>query len=256
MELFFAELRRSWIQLLRYASEAIAGILITTVVFYGLFLSANYIAGTGNPEGDRLETIIVGYLLWTLSLFIMSDIAGGIQREAQTGTLEQLFLSPYPSTQVFLTRAIASLSIQLTLLGTILVIIVNLTGTRLSFQPVFLLPFATVLLGAYGLAFAVAAMSLLLKQVQQLLGILQFGLLFLLSVPTETLPTPIRILAGLLPMTPGAGLLREVMARGASLGLVPLLIALANGAVYLSLGLLLFRVAEGVTKRRGKLAGY
>ncbi len=256
MELFFAELRRSWIQLLRYASEAIAGILITTVVFYGLFLSANYIAGTGNPEGDRLETIIVGYLLWTLSLFIMSDIAGGNQREAQTGTLEQLFLSPYPSTQVFLTRAIASLSIQLTLLGTILVIIVNLTGTRLSFQPVFLLPFATVLLGAYGLAFAVAAMSLVLKQVQQLLGILQFGLLFLLSVPTETLPTPIRILAGLLPMTPGAGLLREVMARGASLGLVPLLIALANGVVYLTLGLLLFRVAEGITKRRGKLAGY
>ncbi|MGG6296916.1 ABC transporter permease [Leptolyngbya sp. AN02str] len=256
MELFLAELRRSWIQLLRYASEAIAGIIITTVVFYGLFLSANYLAGAGASEGDRLETIIVGYLLWTLSLFIMSDIAGGLQREAQTGTLEQLFLSPYRAPRLFLTRAIASLTIQLTIITVILLIIISLTGTRLAFTPLLLLPFATVILGAYGLAFAMGAMSLLLKQVQQLLGIVQFALLFLLSVPTETLPGPVRLLSSLLPMTPGAGLLRDVMARNDGLQLAPLLLAFLNGGVYLLVGLSLFRVAERETKRRGKLAGY
>ncbi|NEQ25246.1 MAG: ABC transporter permease, partial [Microcoleus sp. SIO2G3] len=42
-ELFLAELRRSWIQFIRYPTEAIGGVVITTSIFYGLFLSARYI---------------------------------------------------------------------------------------------------------------------------------------------------------------------------------------------------------------------
>ena len=76
----------------------------------------------------------------------MTDIAGNLQREAQTGTLEQLFISPYSATQVFLTRAIASLTIQLTLLASILGLIMLLTGSRLSFPLAVLPAFITVLL--------------------------------------------------------------------------------------------------------------
>lgn len=257
MELFLAELRRSWIQLLRYSTEAIAGIAVTTVVFYGLFLSARYIAGPTNLQfGDRLDSIIVGYLLWTLALFIITDISGGLQREAQTGTLEQLFLSPFSAPRVFLTRAIASLTIQLTLLTGILLIILALTGSRLDFSFAILPPFAAVVLAAYGLAFTMASLALLLKQVQQLLGIFQFALLFLLAVPTETWTGTARLLGLLLPMAPGAGVLRDVLARGLPLQPVPLLLALLNGVAYLTLGLCLFNWAQRETKRRGKLAGY
>jgi hypothetical protein len=56
--------------------------------------------------------IIVGYVLWTLVLFIMSNVSGTLQREAQTGTLEQLFISPYSASQVFLARAVADLLLQ------------------------------------------------------------------------------------------------------------------------------------------------
>ncbi|WP_448603661.1 ABC transporter permease [Thermoleptolyngbya sp.] len=256
LELFLAELRRSWIQLLRYSTEAIAGIVITTVVFYGLFLSARYIAGPDLQFGDRLDAVIIGYVLWTLALFIMSDVAGNLQREAQTGTLEQLFLSPYSPPQLFLTRALASLTIQLTLIACILGVISLLTGTRLSFPPAVLPAFVTVLLGAYGLAFAMGSLSLLLKQVQQLLGIFQFALLFLLAVPSETWSGPLRLLGLLLPMAPGAGLLRDVMARGVPLHVSNFGLALLNGVIYFALGLTLFHLAERETKRRGKLAGY
>ncbi|MBD1909115.1 MULTISPECIES: ABC transporter permease [unclassified Leptolyngbya] len=255
-KLFLAELKRNWITLRRYSAEAISGVIGITIVFYGLFLSFQYVGGPSAQFGDRLDSVIVGYVLWSLVLFIISDIAQGLQREAQTGTLEQIFLSPFGATRVFLIRAFASLTTQLTLNVSILLLIMLLTGSRLSFPPVLLLPLVSVLLGAYGLALGMGSLALLLKQVQQLLGIFQFMLFFLLLVPSESWPGGYKLVALLLPMTPGAGLLRELMARGQALNFAQFLVALLNGVVYFGLGLIAFHWAEREAKRRGKLAGY
>lgn len=255
-ELFLAEVHRSWIQFRRYPVEAFGLILITTIFFYGLFLSARYIAGSTFQLGERLDSIIIGYVLWTLVLFIMTDIAGNLQYEAQTGTLEQLFLSRFGAIKVFLIRTLASLSLQIVLMVSVLFIIMALTGSRLNFPPALLLPLVTVLMGAYGIAFTMGALALLFKRIQQLLGLLQFGMWFLLAFPTESWGTPLQIVGHLLPMTTGAGLLRDLMARGESLNLMKLCIAFFNGAVYFAVGLLLFRLAERESKRRGILSGY
>lgn len=240
----------------RYGAEAISGVIGLTVVFYGLFLSAQYVAGPGSQFGDRLDAIVVGYVLWSLSLFVISDIAQGLQQEAQTGTLEQLFLSPFGATKIFFIRALANLTTQLTLNVTILLLIMALTGTRLAFPPVLVLPLITVLLGAYGIALMMGALALLLKRVQQLLGIFQFLLFTVLMVPIESWAGPAQVLAWLLPMTPGAGLLRELMARGQALDLTQFAIALLNGALYFTIGMFVFRWSEREVRRRGKLAGY
>ncbi|NJN87351.1 MAG: ABC transporter permease [Leptolyngbyaceae cyanobacterium SL_7_1] len=254
--LFVAEFKRSWIQLLRYPTEVISAIVVTTIVFYGLFLSARYVAGPGVQFGDRMESIIIGYALWSLAMFIMADITGGLQREAQTGTLEQIFISPFGAPKVFLVRALAGLTIQVALNLVILVILMVLTGTRLAFPPMLLLPFVSILMGVYGLAFILGSIALRVKQVQQLLGICQFVFLFLLTVPVESWAGSFKFFAMLLPMVPGAGLLRDLMARDQTLNVGLWAIALVNGFVYLALGLLLFRYAERETKRQGKLAGY
>ncbi len=256
LELFLAEFRRSWIQFIRYPAEAIGGVVITTSIFYGLFLSARYIAGPTLQLGDRLDAIIVGYTLWSLVLFIMTDIAGGLQYEAQTGTLEQLFLSPFGAPMVFVMRALASLILRLAVILSILLIIMALTGSRLEFPPMLLLPLLTVLLGAYGLAFMMGSLALLLKRVQQILGIFQFALLFLMATPTETWPGSLQVARWLLPMTSGAGLLRDVMARGEALNLAGFTLALLNGIGYFTVGLMIFGFAEREAKRRGLLGGY
>ncbi|MBE9177121.1 ABC transporter permease [Oculatella sp. LEGE 06141] len=256
IELFLAELKRSWIEFLRYSFEAVVGILITSMVFYGLFLSARYIAGPALQFGDRLDAIVVGYVLWTLVVFIEANIAGGLQSEAQTGTLEQLFISPFGASRVFLVRAIASLTLQISINMIVLLIIILLTGSQLSFPPTLVLPFLTVILGAYGVAFIMGSLALVLKRVQQLLGIVQFALLFLLTIPVETWTGSLQRLGWLLPMAPGAGLLRGLMARGEGLHVTHLAIAFVNGSLYLMLGLYLFRWAERVTKYRGRLGGY
>ena len=255
LELFFAELRCSWLQLRRYPIESIAQIIITSVIFYGLFLGAGYIAGS-IQLGDRLDSIIVGYLLWVLVNFVMANISGKLQYESQTGTLEQLFLSRYSAVKVFLMRGLADLSLEIVKILIILVIITLFTGSRLSFPPILVLPFICVLLGAYGFAFIIGSIALLLKRVQQLLPLLLFPLLFLLTIPTETWTGTPKFLAFLIPMTPGAGLLRDLMARGEGINIITLAIAFINGIVYFAIGLFMFRVAEKEAKRRGILSGY
>ncbi len=254
--LFFVEIKRSWIELWRYSAEIIGGVVALTAVFYGLFLSARYIAGPALQFGDRLDSIIVGYVLWSLVLFVMAAISGSLQREAQTGTLEQIFLSPFGAPTVFLVRAAASLSIQLLINLVVLGIIMVLTGRFLSFPPVLVLPLLTLLLGAYGLSMAMGAMALLLKQVQQLLGIFNFALLFVLTVPVETWTGTARLWGLLLPMAPGAGILRSLMAQGKPLDISLLAISGLNGLLYFGIGLALFHQAERLAKRQGKLSGY
>jgi ABC-2 type transport system permease protein len=260
IEQFLAELQRTWIQFIRYPAEAIFGIFIYVFVFYSLFTGLQYVAGPGvfssSGTSDRLEVIVIGYVLWSLLLYICNDVTFTLESEAKAGTLEQLFLTPQGAIQIFLVRSVASLTLRFLLLTIILSIILALTGVSLSFSPGILPPLLALLLSSYGFAFSLGALSLLFKQVQQVLGITQFLLLFLISAPTETWTGPIASLIPLLPIVPGAGLLRDVMARDLPLSLPGLAIALANGAFYLSIGLLLFRQAERMAKRRGLLAGY
>jgi ABC-2 type transport system permease protein len=255
-ELFLVELKRIWTEFIRYPIDAIAGVIITTVIFYGLFLSARYIAGPTLQFGERLDAIVVGYVLSTLVIFIVADIAFGLQIEAQTGTLEQVFLSPFGALRVFLARAIASLTLRLVLIMGVLLLTIILTGRHLHFPPSLFLPLITVLLGAYGLAFMMGALALLFKRIQQLLGFVQFALLFLLTIPTEKWSAPLQGLRLVLPMTIGAGGLRDLMARNQSLDFCVLALALLNGVGYFVLGLLVFRWAEGKAKSQGILGGY
>lgn len=256
IDLLYAELKRTWIQFIRYPAEVIAGLFITTSVFYGLFVSAKYVAGPSFAFGDRLDAVVVGYALWTLILYINNDIAINLQLEAQAGTLEQVFLSPFGAPRVFFARACGSLALRFTLLVIIILVLMGLSGSRLSFPPVLLLPLLSLLMAGYGFAFTMGACALVFKRVQQILGIFQFLLLFLLAAPVEESTGILNQVRFLLPMIPSTGLLRDVMARDIGLDWFTYGLALLNGAAYLAIGLAAFSWAEKVAKNRGSLSGY
>lgn len=256
IDLLIGELKRTWTQTRRYPTEVVGGVVILTTVFYGIFISTQYIAGPASTFGDRLDSVVVGYVIWTLVLYIVNDIANNLQIEAQTGTLEQVFLSPFGAPRVFLARAIASLSLRILLIAIVLGLIILITGSRIAFPVALLLPLFTLLLSAYGLAFFIGSFALVFKKVQQLLGIFQFVLLFLLAAPTEDFTGSARVAANIMPILPSVGLLRGLMARGESLDFGMWAIALANGLIYFLLGTLVFRWAEGKAKRQGSLGGY
>lgn len=256
IDLLIGEFKRTWLQTLRYPSEVIGGVVILTTVFYGIFLSTQYMAGPSSTFGDRLDSVVVGYMIWTLVLYIVNDIATSLQLEANTGTLEQVFLSPFGAPRVFFARAIASLTLRFLLMLIVLGLIIAMTGSRLSFPPMLLLPLATLLLSAYGLAFLMGSFALVLKKVQQLLSLFQFLLFFLLATPTENWTGAARVVANILPILPSTGLLRDLMARGQGLDWDLWAIALVNGLVYFTLGTQVFHWAEGKAKQQGTLGGY
>ncbi len=253
---FAAELRRNWTMLWRYPLQAVSGMVLTLILFMTLLGGVTYVAGPGRQFGDRMEAIVVGYVLWNTLVFAMGEIAGGLQGEAKIGTLEQLFLSPHAPVRVFLVRALASQTVVLALNAVILGFLLLVTGTTLHFTPALLAPLATALAACYGIGLVLGSMALVFKRIEALIQISQFGLIALVMVPFEAWPagSPNPFFA--LPLVPSAAMLRGLMARGEALTAPALAMALANGAVYLALGALVFRWAERASKRQGLLGSY
>lgn len=249
LDLFLAEFWRNLLFLRRYPLELLGAVLTLSVIFYLLFLGARFLAGPGAEFGGRLEAVLVGYLLWTFTIFAYSSLSSGLMEEDQTGTMEQVFLSLYGPIPLFLVRNLSGLLIQGTMVFLIALVLMALTGARLSFTPWVALPSLAVLMGGYGLGFAMGNLALLYKHLGQLLGLSQFLLLFLLQAPGTGLFV-------LLPMAPGASLARSMLAEETPLDPLLLLLVFANGFLYLSLGLLLFKLAVHRAKKLGLLHGY
>jgi len=268
INLLLAEIKRSWIIFIRYPSEAVTGIVTLTAIFLALILGVHTVVGGGvSPMqfGSNLDALIVTYILWGMSLFALGIMAWTIQNEAQTGTLEQLFLSPYDPKVVFLLRALADLLVQIVLMiAAVLGIILLVTRRTLHFSPGVIPLVITILLGTYGLGFILAGMTLLFKRIQNVIQLAQFVVLFLVAVPVENWRPPLQWVGDLIPLAPGAGMLRQLMAPTAfgHLTTQPAFdpwqfgIALLNGVVYFTLGLLIFHLADRIAKARGLLGGY
>jgi len=250
------EFKRSLLMLRRYPMEMVGQLIVITLIFYGLFLGARYIAGPAAQFGERLDALVVGYVLWTLALFAIGDLSWGLMNEAREGTLEQVFLSPFGPARVYMARNVAGLLLMLGLNLSILGLIMLLTGVRLDFSWAALAPLATVLLGAYGLGFLLGALALYFKRIQAFLNLFQFVLMFLIMTPFEQLHGPVRTAGFLLPMTPGAGQLRALLARGEAFDPDLFALALVSGIVYLAIGLWVFGRAVRIVKQRGLIGGY
>lgn len=253
---FLAELNRSWTVFWRYPLRAVSGMIMTLLLFLALLAGVQYVAGPARQFGDRLETIIVGYVLWNTLVFAMGEIAVGLQSEGKIGTLEQLFLSPLSGTTLFLLRALARQTVVLTLNVAILGLLLLITRTNLHFPLTLIFPLVTALAACYGLGYILGSLALVFKRVQPLIQLNQFGLIALVMVPFESWhAVPVNPLY-LLPLVPSAAIFRDLMARGQPLDAVALTAALVNGVVYLTLGMLVFRWAERQTKQRGLLGTY
>ncbi|HEX4953117.1 MAG TPA: ABC transporter permease [Thermoanaerobaculia bacterium] len=256
LDLFSAELRRSLTLARRYPVEFLSGVALLVITFYAIFLGARYVSGPLVQFGKELDALIVGYCLWSLVLFAVNSIASSLQSEAMTGTLEQVYLSPFGALRVILTRALAGLGLNLVITVLLLVTLMLLTGRTLSFPVTLVIPLLTVLLAAYGLGLLMAGFALLAKRVGQFLRLGQFLLLFLVVAPVETFSGPAKLIGYLLPVAPGAGMLRGLMTQGQTLDPETVALAFLNGVAYFVLGLMVYRRAEREARSRGLLGQY
>jgi ABC-2 type transport system permease protein len=256
MQLLRNEFFRTSIIFRRYLGESLIGLMVLTLIFYGIFLGSSYLAGPAAQFGNRLESLVVGFVAWTLVLSAFTSLASNISEEAQTGVLEQVFMSSHSPLTVFWARAIAAVLFALALNLSVLGMLILLTGARIHLPWAIVPVLIAVLLSSYGLGFMLGAVALVWKRITQLSSLLQFVLLFCVMTPFEQLHPPLPQLARLLPGVPGVELMRGIMARAEPLELNGLVLALVNGVVYFVLGIALFNQAVRFIRQRGLTGGY
>jgi len=186
----------------------------------------------------------------------------GIREETQTGTLEQMYMSPLPSGLLLAGRSVASIFISsgmVILIGGILMLLLGIRiPVRLAGVPVF----ALTLAGLYGFAFFLGGATLVFKQVNALSNLLTNMLLFLNGsfLTVERMPGWMEAFARSLPSTQGIDVLRRVVLDDMSLASVwkdgSMVWLTVHTVVFLLTGWGVFLWGERVARRRGLLGQY
>lgn len=237
--------------------------LFTQMFMVGfIFVGISFFMAGGQPDPDLLASGLVGYLVWFFALAAISDMSWGIREETQTGTLEQMYMSPLPTGVLMLGRSIASLVISILMVGVSAIVLVLLLDISLpvtwSALPVFLLTMA----GLYGFAFILGGAALVFKQVEALANLMQNALLFLNGalLPVDRLPGWMEAFAKTLPTTQGIIVLRQVILEGQTLAQVwrdgSLVGLVINSTVYFVVGWFFFRWCENRARQLGVLGQY
>jgi len=261
----WAETIREFITLKRYLLEAISGLVMVYILFLGFFFSAQSFTGTASPASDAADLAhrAVGFILWLFALNAIGHLSNAIRDEANIGILEQLALSPAGLAAGLWGRAIGKTLVDCLTIGLVLVFIIASTGISLRFPPLSVgIVFLLTLLGLYGLAFFFAGLTLIYKRLGNITIVVRFAFLILTGAitPIENFPGWLQLIANTLPMTQGLKILRLLMIEDRPLTVAlasgDLLLLVMNSAGYITLGLISFRIFEGIARRRGLLGVY
>jgi ABC-2 type transport system permease protein len=244
---------KSLILRVRYAFNTVTNLFTIYVFFALLFFGGRAVA----PQAitDSLTGIIVGFFLLLMATVAYSDLSWELIREAQWGTLEQLYMSPLGFRRVvFLKTAVnvlVAFAFGVILLGAMLLT----TGTTLALDPLTVIPLGLLTLGpAVGVGYLLGGLALLFKRVENVFQIVQFSFVGLVAAPVDAYP-----LLKALPLALGADLLRTAMGEGVRLWALPaadLGLLVVKAVCYVAIGHVVFGWLARRARAGGKLGKY
>jgi ABC-2 type transport system permease protein len=253
LRFFGAAARKKYLLLVRYPVNTISQFGTILLVFFVLFFGGRAVAPTA--IADTIEGIIVGYLLWSMSITAYSGLSWGVTREAQWGTLEQLFMSPFGFGPVMVVKTVVNvLESFLWGAGTLLVMMA-VTGRWLSVDPLTVLPIAALALApAVGIGFVFGGLAIRFKRIENAFQLVQFLLVGLIAAPVADYP-----LLKWAPLAQGSQLLQTAMTEGVRLWEFPaaeLGVLVATAVGYLALGYGAFHYCQRWARREGVMGHY
>lgn len=233
--------------------------LVQSLVIILIFIGATFFLHTGTQQ---LPATLLGYLVWIYARIVLITTGDDMMNEAQSGTLEQMYMSPITSELLMLGRMLAQL-ISTTIVVLLIVVPLSLLmHISIPFHWSSFLILLLTLSGLFGFTLILSGCALLFKQIDALVDISQNLLLFLTGtiVPISSFPGWLATLARALPTTQGIIVLRDVALQKQSLasswqnGELSLLLVLT--LLYLGVGWLIFKGSEHLAKRQGSLGQY
>ena len=251
--LFGALARKRVVLLKEYPVNTLTQLAVTYMFFAGIFFGGQAVAGPAIT--DSLPGIIVGFFVWTMAITAFAGAARSIMQEAQWGTLEQLYMSPYGFERVMGVNAVVRLLESFAWGGAILAAMLATTGETLALDVLTVVPLMVLTVAsALGVGFVFAGLALVYKRIDNIFGLLNFGLLFLVAAPADEYP----VLAAL-PLSQGSTLLQRAMTEGVAIWNLPavdLAVLVATAVGYVAAGVVAFRLAERRARRDGLLGQY
>ncbi|MEN2767879.1 ABC transporter permease [Ornithinibacillus xuwenensis] len=254
LNVFNANIRREYILLKRYLPNTIAMLITFYVLFLGMFAGISLI-GDPSSQDTNIQYVIVNYIFWFLAMVVVNDIGWQITNEATQGTLEQLGMSPIGIWKIMLSRLLSSTIIEFIIIVFLLYVSMLTAGQWLNVDVLSILPILILtLISMFGLGLIIAGFTMILKQIQAFLQILQFILAGLTFVPLSVAP-----FLAFFPFVKGIDMVREVMINGVTLSeftMGDIAILLFNAVFYFAIGLLVFLRCERFAMKKGLLAHY
>lgn len=252
MNLFTAELEFELASIKRYPLNYLSNIILLVMMFFGIFWGGALLGA--NPIGNTFTSMILGYSLWILIVQTVGNMGMQISSEAQTGTLEQLYLMPVNPVKTFFIKSLVNLIFSITYSILILLILMAFTGRWVHISLSAGIPYLLALVAVLGLGYFIASLSLRYKRIGVTLQIAQYIYLGLILYDFRTANSFIKLLGYVIPIEPMVNWIQDIVNNtNFNLGF-NLTLSICNAAVWLILGILYFKRADYITKKEGTVA--
>jgi ABC-2 type transport system permease protein len=251
------EIHKGLLHMWRYKVNLLAQVAMFSLLFVGIA----FLVGGGRMDVVALPSMIVGFIVWYYAFMAILSMSASLATEAQTGTLEQAYISPAPPEWIFVGRALATF-VSTSLMAAVMIGVALLSGLRFPWSASALPVFLMTLAGVFGFGFMIGGATLAFKRVDAVGNLVQNMLLFMNGtlLPVEQFPGWMTAVSNTLPTTLGISALRAVtieQQRLPSLWHDGTLSTLAlHSTAYLVAGWLIFKWCERHARWQGTLGHY
>lgn len=245
--------------------------IVMELPFFALFiLLLGPVLGRGHQAGgapvhwslnsDTTSALVLWFVPFTFFYMQNVKLFWRLLGEIQSGTLEQVYLSPLPSwVVVAAARAVAALVESVIVAAGIYGIVSAFVPLRYHWQASALLPAVLLVITVTGFSLITAGATLVWKRLQLVNdAVLTVVMIFSASaLPLITVPGWMSHLSRFFPATAGVGGLYNVLlgpVGATAWGTGGLIWQVVTAAAYLAAGIAAFRLLENVAKTRGALA--
>lgn len=222
----------------------------------------NFKMNVGTPNYTLF--MILGSLIWLVSISIMWDFGMWIREEQEMGTLEQLLLTPVNPIELLASSTVWALfnsSIQFVIALFVAGVLFNFIGVLIS--PAMILTIIYLILGVLpltGFALLIGSLIIKMREAEAVIRLLQPGIAFLVGIfyPVTIMPELIRYIALLIPLTVSLQDMRAVLLNISYIfnPQLDLFILLIYCALWPLIGMTTFNYVEKKAKKEGGLSGY
>jgi hypothetical protein len=255
----------AWSEKLQIAMEfpffTIMILLLGPMLGAGRQVAAGHLSWTLNSQ--RISMPVVAFIPFMFFYMQSVKLFWRLLTEIQTGTIEQVYLSPLPSWLVAAaSRLVAAITETLILTGMVYGLVSTFVTLHSHWTFAALPPAAFLAITGIGYSLISGGMTLLWKRIQLLQeGVLTLVMIFAFTaLPVFTVPGWFTGLGRAFPLTSPVTSLYEVMLghRGVTglRGTGGLAWLIVTAAAYLAAGITVFRVLERITRIRGTLGAY